>query len=99
MRTLAFLISLAFAASAFAQLRVIPEDAKRAQMSHLTENLVELNGQRVELARGAQIRDPMNRIVMPATLPPGSIVRYQLDGEGLLYRVWILSPDEASRPE
>jgi hypothetical protein len=99
MRTLAFLISLAFAASAGAQVRPIPDDAKRAQMSHLSENMVELNGQRVRLSPGAQIRDTMNRIIMPATLPPGSAVRYQMDSAGLVHRVWILSPEEADRPE
>ena len=99
MRTIAFLISLLFAASAAAQLRTIPADAKRAEMSHVQENVVSLNGQPAQLSAGAQIRDTMNRIIMPATLPPGSIVKYQLDSAGLVHRVWILSPEEADKPE
>jgi len=99
MRTIAFLISLLFAASAAAQLRTIPADAKRAEMSHVQENVVSLNGQPAQLSAGAQIRDTMNRIIMPATLPPGSIVKYQLDSAGLVHRVWILTPQEADKPD
>ena len=99
MRTIAFLISLLFAATAAAQLRTIPADAKRAEMSHVQENLVSLNGQPAQLSAGAQIRDTMNRIIMPATLPPGSIVKYQLDSAGLVHRVWILTPEEADKPD
>ena len=99
MRTLAVLIILLFATAAAAQLRPIPADAKRAQMSHVSENKVEVNGQPAQLSPGAQIRDPLNRIIMPATLPAGSAVRYQLDAAGLVHRVWILSPEEADRPQ
>ncbi|HWI36426.1 MAG TPA: hypothetical protein VNU64_08235 [Burkholderiales bacterium] len=99
MRTIAFLISLAFAASAVAQLRTIPPDARRAQMSHVQENVVTLNGQTAQLAAGAQIRDAMNRIVLPTALPAGSIVKYQLDSAGRVYRAWILTPEEADQPD
>jgi hypothetical protein len=98
MRTVAVLIALLFATAAAAQLRTIPANAKRAQMSFVAENRVEVNGQPAQLSPGAQIRDPMNRIIMPATLPPGSPVKYQLDGAGLVHRVWILSPEEADKP-
>ena len=80
-------------------MRSIPADAKRAQSSHESENRLILNGQPAQLSPGAQIRDPLNRIIMPATLPSGSIVRYQLDAAGLVHRVWILSPEEADKPD
>jgi hypothetical protein len=99
MRTLAVLILLLFATAAAAQLRSIPANAKRAQMSHVSQNRVEINGEPAQLSPGAQIRDPLNRIITPATLPPDSAVKYQLDGTGLVHRVWILSPEEANRPE
>ena len=99
MRTIAFLISLAFAASAAAQLRTIPADARRAEMSHVQENLVTLNGQTAQLAAGAQIRDAMNRIVLPTALPAGSIVKYHLHSAGRVYRAWILTPEEADQPD
>jgi hypothetical protein len=99
MRTLAVLILLLFATAAAAQLRSIPASAKRAQMSHVSENRVEINGEPARLSPGAQIRDPLNRIIAPATLPPDSAVKYQLEATGLVHRVWILSPEEANRPE
>ena len=99
MRAIALLIAALFASAATAQLREIPVNAKRGQMSHVSENRVELNGQPAQLSPGAQIRDPLNRIIMPATLPPDSAVKYQLDAAGLVHRVWILSPQEAEKPE
>ena len=99
MRTIVFLISLAFAAGAAAQLRTIPADARRAEMSHLQQNMVSVNGQPVQLSMGAQIRDTMNRIVLPPQLQPGSLVRYQLDSAGHVHRVWMLTPEEADKPD
>jgi len=99
MRAIVLLIAVLLATTAAAQLRSLPADAKRAQMSHLSENTIELNGREMQLSPGAQIRDPMNRIIMPATLPPGSAVKYQLDAAGLVHRVWILSTEEADRPD
>ena len=99
MRALLLIIAALFATAAAAQLRTIPADAQRAEMSHVSENMVSLNGKPAQLSPGAQIRDPLNRIIMPATLPPGSAVRYQVDGAGFVHRVWMLSPEEADKPE
>src|SRR4051812_14552489 len=99
MRALLLVIAVLFATAAAAQLRTIPANAKRGQMSFLSENNVELNGKPLRLSPGAQIRDPLNRIIMPATLPPNSIVRMQLDSAGNVHRVWILSPEEADKQE
>jgi hypothetical protein len=92
---LLLLIAVFFASAASAQVRNLPADAKRARMSHVAENIVELDGRRVQLSPGAQIRDPLNRIIMPASLPRASVVKYQRDGAGLVHRVWILSDEEA----
>ncbi|MCX7961710.1 MAG: hypothetical protein N2653_09080 [Burkholderiales bacterium] len=93
-------LALAFAAAPLAaQLRSIPADAKRGTLSHVREMEVLLDGRPARLAPGAQIRDGENRIVLPMQLPPDSLVKYQLDGEGLLRRVWILTPAEAAQPD
>ena len=99
MRVLFLLIAVLLATSAIAQLRTIPADAKRAEMSYMSANIVELNGRQLLLSPGAQIRDPMNRIILPGTLPPGSVVKYQLDSAGAVHRVWILTSEEAKRPD
>ena len=87
------------AAQAQSSLRSIPPDAKRGILSHVQGMTVELNGVRVALAAGAQIRDDLNMIMVPTALPPGVLVRYQLDPDGKLRRAWILSPQEAAQPD
>jgi hypothetical protein len=89
------------AAAALAQpiLRTIPADAKRGVMSHVNGMTVEIDGKKVELAAGAQIRDGRNMIVVPTALPRGMVVKYQLGPDGKIARAWILSPQEAAQPD
>ena len=96
---LAALILASVATGALAQLRPIPADAKRGQMRHLEAMLVEVNGERMQLAPGAQIRDRANMLVLPGALPPGSLVKYTRDPQGQIARVWILTPQEAAQPD
>ena len=97
-----FTIALALAAfgDASAQLRSIPDDAKRAQLRYVREMIVEIDGDRVLLSPGSQIRSVDNRIVLPSSLPQDSLsVKYMTDAGGLVHRVWILSQEEAARPD
>jgi len=82
-----------------AQMRTIPADAKRGLLRHLQEMTVDINGRAVLLAPGAQIRDANNRVVLPAAVPAGSLVRFTLDANGHVSRVWILNAHEAAQPE
>jgi len=97
-RALALCLLAALAPSAGAQLRTIPANAQPGTIRHLQGMLVEINGQRVLLAPGAQIRDASNRIVLPSAVPPGAQIRFQLDAQGVPYRIWLLSPAEAAQP-
>ena len=96
-KALVAIVLLAGSAAASAQLRTIPADAKRAQMSHVQEMIVEVDGKRERLAPGAQIRDVNNLVLLPAALPAGSQVKYRRDGAGMVRQVWILSPQEAAQ--
>lgn len=96
-RPLAAALVLCLASLAHAQLRTLPADAKRGQIRHLQEMTVQIDGKRARLAPGAQIRDAHNRIVLPAAVPAGSVVRYQIDAQGLVSRVWILTAREAAQ--
>jgi hypothetical protein len=98
-RLIAAVLLAAWMAGAAAQLRTIPADAKRGTLRHLQDMVVEINGQRAKLAPGAQIRDGNNRVVLPVAVPPGSLVKYRLDGAGLVRQVWILTPQEAAQPD
>ena len=86
-----------YAALANAQLRSIPEDARRGEMRHLQEMVVELDGAQQRLAPGAQIRDGANRVILPSALTAPAVVKYLLDDQGLVRQVWILTPQEAAR--
>jgi hypothetical protein len=96
----AALLALAAIGDASAQLRSIPDDAKRAQLRYVREMIVEIDGDRVRLSPGSQIRSVDNRIVLPSSLPQESLlVKYVTDAGGLVHRVWILSQEEAARPD
>ena len=97
MRALAFLLLLCFSAAAAAQLRTIPKEAVLGQMRHLEAMVVELDGKPAQLAPGAQIRDPDNRLVLPASITEKQMVRYLVDGTGQVHRLWILSADEIAK--
>jgi len=95
-------VGLALAGAAVAQtavLRTLPEDAKRGTLSHVRENLVSLDGRQLRLAPGAQIRGANNLIVVPTALPKDSLVKYQLNGSGELFRAWVLTAEEAAKKD
>ena len=79
--------------------RTLPEDAKRANLSHVRENVMSLDGRETRLAPGGQIRGRNNLLVLPTGVPRDSLVKYQLDQSGQLYRAWILTAEEAARPD
>ena len=98
----AFLVAAALlsAGSAVAQLRSIPDDAKRGQLRHVQEMIVEIDGDRAMLSPGSQIRSAENRIVLPSALPLESVlVKYMTDAAGMVHRVWILTQEEAAKPD
>jgi hypothetical protein len=100
MRVLLATVLFSFTAlAAQAQLRTIPAEAKRATLSHVQGMTVELDGKKTELAAGAQIRDANNMIVLPTALPSGSLVKFMPDMQGHVWRVWILSQQEAAQPD
>jgi hypothetical protein len=82
---------------AHGQARSIPGEAKRGEMRHVQEAIVSIDGVKQRLAPGAQIRDEGNRLVVPTAVPAGTQVKYLLDAEGLVRRVWILTPEEAAK--
>ena len=102
LRSLAIAVLLASAAgAALAQpiLRTIPADTKRGVMSPVQGMTVEIDGKKMDLAAGAQIRDERNMILVPTALPRDVKVKYQLDPDGKVCRAWILTPQEAAQPD
>jgi hypothetical protein len=99
-KLLALLIcALVLPAAAVAQVRQIPDDAKRGNIVHIQDIMVKVDGQPMRLSAGAQIRSRDNLIIVPMSLPSGALVKYTLDGMGQIHRVWLLTPEEAATPD
>jgi hypothetical protein len=84
---------------AIAQMRQIPDSAKRGNIVHIQESIVEIDGERMQLSAGARIRSSDNLYIVPMSLPPGALVKYTLDASGQIHRVWVLTPQEAAAPD
>jgi hypothetical protein len=95
--TLLLACACLIATLAHGQVRTIPSEAKRGEIRHVQATTVSIDGVEQRLAPGAQIRDEWNRIIVPTAVPTGAQVKYLLDAEGLVRRVWILTPQEAAK--
>jgi hypothetical protein len=95
---LGMLLALCCSATA-AQFREIPADAKRGKLVHVFDMDVQIDGVPQRLARGAQIRDADNRVVVPTSVSPQADVKYRLDRSGHVREVWILTEREAAQQE
>jgi hypothetical protein len=94
MRALVLILFASCSTLATAQIRSIPNEAVLGQLRHLEAMVVEIDGKPRSLAPGAQIRDPDNRLVLPVSLVEKTQVRYLVDSDGMVHRVWILSAAE-----
>ena len=92
------LLSLALA-GAHAQFRTLPADAKRATLNGIKDATATIDGKNLRLSPGAQIRDGHNMIILPTAVPRNLLVKYLLDAQGQVFRIWILSPAEAAQPD
>jgi predicted YcjX-like family ATPase len=76
----------------------IPDTAVRGVMSHVSQNVVTVDGQTMQLAPGARIWNRENLTITPAMLPKESLVDFVVDGNRQIFRVWILTAAEAAVP-
>jgi len=77
----------------------IPEDSRRGYIRHVEEMAVTVDDKAMQLAAGAIIRNQQNLIIVPVTLPrEGAWAAYNLDRDGQVFRVWLLTPVELARP-
>ena len=98
-RLLALLPFLFGAILAYAQVRAIPAEAKRAFIRHVQEARVTANGKTMQLAPGATIRNAQNLLTVPVSIPrDGAWAEYTIDGNGQISRVWLLTPEELKQP-
>ena len=97
----AFLSVLLWAVPVLAQTRSspIPQHSGLGYIRHVEGMAVTVDDKAMQLAAGAVIRDRQNLIIVPVTIPrEGAWAAYNLDREGQIFRVWLLTPDELARP-
>jgi len=78
--------------------RSIPADAQRGVLQRSTQGVATIGGKELRMAPGMQIRDTHNRIVLSDALGQPHLVKYLIDAQGQLFRVWILTAAEAAQP-
>ena len=86
-------------AAALAQVRQIPDSARRGNIVHVQDSIVEVDGRQMRLSASAQIRSRENLFIVPVSLPRGALVKYTLEDSGQIHRVWVLTPEEAAAPD
>lgn len=96
---IAIVLLAGFTGPALAQLRTIPAEATRGELRHVQEMDVEIDGKPRRLSPGAQIRDTDNRLALPVSLMQKTDVKYLVDAQGMVHRVWILSAKESAQAD
>ena len=94
---LAAVLMASMAGAAWAQLRTLPTNAKRAVLTGYSDRIVTIGGERYRLAPGAVIFDTSNRTILPNFLPERADVVYTTDGTGAVMRIYLLTPEEQQR--
>lgn len=94
---LAVTLALALVAPAWAQMRIIPQTAKRGELRPATYPVVSIDGNALRLAPGALIFDTNNRTILYGYLPANADVAYTQDQTGHVMRVYLLTPHEAAQ--
>jgi hypothetical protein len=82
------------AGALWAQLRPLPANAKRAQLTGYQNPFVILGGETRRLAPGAVIFDTHNRTITPGFLPAAADVVFTVDNTGSVMRIYILTAQE-----
>ena len=78
----------------------IPQDSRRGYIRHVEQMAVTVDDKAMQLAAGAIIRNQQNLIIVPVTIPrQGAWAAYNLNRDGQIFRVWLLTPDELARPK
>ena len=91
--------ALVVPAAALAQVRQIPDSAKRGNIVHVQDSIVEVDGRQMRLSASAQIRSRENLFIVPMSLAHGALVKYTLEDSGQIHRVWVLTQEEAAAPD
>ncbi|NMM37164.1 MAG: hypothetical protein HHJ09_06565 [Glaciimonas sp.] len=91
------LATLTYSAAAYE--RPFPSNAKRGTMTPATYPAINIDGKERMLSPGAQIFNANNTIDLPDNLRAGNVtVNFTENNQGQIHRIWMLTPQEASKP-
>ena len=76
--------------------RILPQNALSGELTASRYPYVIIGDKRFHLAPGSLIFDQNNRIILPNYLPRRAIVLYNVDGNGDLHKMWLLTPEEVA---
>jgi hypothetical protein len=93
LRLLPLLLALALPLSATAG-RIFPQNLKFGEMKGVAYPAVQIGDTVYHSAPGLRIYDRSNRMILPVALPQSAVVLFQLDIQGNLSQLWLLTPEE-----
>ena len=74
-----------------------PPNVKPVELNGIEYPNVRIDDRTYRLAPGARIYDTFNRMVLPNMAPKSGKVLFKLDPQGLVIKLWILTPEEIAR--
>jgi len=74
--------------------RILPQDVKSGMMRAVEYPQVNVDGTVYKLSPGSRVFDQNNRTILPGSLPQTARIFYQLNPQGELSKIWIMTPDE-----
>ncbi len=81
----------------YAQQRVLPGKAEPGALIAHEYPYLDISGERRRLAPGGRIFDIHNRIILPVALSAPADVAFELDMNGDVSRLWLLTREERLR--
>jgi hypothetical protein len=97
MRNVLVLLAIFFLAGpAWAQQRMLPENARSGALKAHEHPEVNISGRWYRLAPGARIFDQRNMTILPTMLQDPGPVAFTVDAYGFVTQLWLLTPQEAA---
>jgi|GEM_PF-1710438 len=92
-RIVLFVAAALLSAHAFAA-RVFPQNTFQVKVHAVSDDTLVANKHSLHLAPGVLIFSPSNSTIVKGEMPVGVYARVQLDLNGDVRRIWLLTPDE-----
>jgi len=76
--------------------RILPQNALSGELTAHSYPYVTIEDRQFRLAPGSVIYDQNNRKILPNYLPSKATVLYNIDNNGDLHKMWLLTPEETA---